>query len=230
MLAIFKNFGSNQKLNTEKADLEKEVKVLKSRVESRDETIKITRREQEDRDYRTTRDHTRERESAGFNLSQEKERGETKVTELNRGHKNEMDELAAEHSTESMRMETAVEDLEGRLDMVESETTEKVASEVKIKVAVARGEIREEFVKEVDSLKTDVKDALVTAAASTAEAEEKGVVVSSLQGQLKDYREFVQFAMEKLPNVDLSKFNINVDIPSPEVTVVSAAGGGSKKK
>ncbi len=94
----------------------------------------------------------------------------------------------------------------------------------------AQADADDRFIKVIDGLKSEVTDAEVRASGAEASAEERRGVIETLQGELAKHDELIRFVMTKLPNVDLSKFNINVEIPAPEVVVVGGKGGNQAKK
>lgn len=75
--------------------------------------------------------------------------------------------------------------------------------------------------KEVDTLKADVARETAQSGAAQAEVKILNKTVDGLRSDIKAYQEFVQFVLTMLPKVDMSKFNINVEVPKTEVTVAT---------
>ena len=151
----------------------------------------------------------------------------------------------------------AVDEVDGKIEKVEFETAKEVtrvkdSAEHRVRRVKEESAHREEIMKndhsaEIKSIKmtaseeaeedlrddiNDLTDELAEAHgnvnAEMARAEERAVTITTLQGELKKHDELIRFVMTKLPSVDLSKFNINIDVPA--VQVVTVKGGDQKKK
>lgn len=122
-------------------------------------------------------------------------------------------------------LKTQIQDAEERADKAEEDADDEVERRVENATLNVEATVRKEVAKEVDGLKSDVARETAQAAAAQSEAKEKTETISILREELTEYQEFVKYIADKLPSVDMSKFNINVDVPSPEVTVVSNGGG-----
>jgi predicted nucleic acid-binding Zn-ribbon protein len=137
-----------------------------------------------------------------------------------------------DNNTSSARSITTLKDekasLERRIRTLEEDLAEAlVVSEDKVQARAlevtynAEYEANLKVEKEVDKLKSDVARETAQAAAAQALVGELKNSVARLESNVQDYREFVMFILTKLPEVDLSKFNINIDVPAAEVKVVS---------
>lgn len=194
--SVFANASTTAELSTDNESLAKTNKRLEKQVENLSEELKQTRRVHGEEMYLQERKYERKTNDLSYTIETERKR-----------HKQEEDTLNK------------------RVEEAEMNADETIATRVAEQTAVARLEIEEQYVNELNEVQSLAITEVARADAAEARAEEKDEVIKELKSQLKDYREFVQFAMEKLPTVDMSKFNVNVDMPSPEVTVVSQGGG-----
>lgn len=204
--AIFANYGTVSRLQEENKKAEARIKSLEKSLEDAKRQLEVNVRKY-DYDTQDLRTHL-ERRAAVLQTELVNAREDAKRAEERAGAISERNE--AEVDEELARLDSIVED----------RVAEKVATE--------RTKIRAEFEKKIDELKDAAADAEVETAAAVATSEEKENTIVSLTKQVEQYGEFVKFVMTKLPTVDLSKFNINVEVPAAEVTVVGGNQGGKK--
>lgn len=105
------------------------------------------------------------------------------------------------------------EECGSRMGILKTETEAKI-KDVKL---TANKEAEEAMEKLIDGLQEEISDVQIVSARSEARSEERLDTIESLKSQMTDYKEFVKYAMTKLPDVKLDKFNINVDVPATTV-------------
>jgi seryl-tRNA synthetase len=159
-----------------------------------------------------------------------------KEYEIGRTHKVTVDGLNDKIASLEKQLKEAISDYEKDIERIENEASERVfAAETKrdVKEEEAVRELRESFsiqsaeairnhALEVAKLSKESNAALVRAALAEGKLETIVVANESLEAQLESYREFVSTVLAHLPNVDLSKLNMQVNIPvsKGDVTVV----------
>lgn len=133
------------------------------------------------------------------------------------------------------KIETAEKAADKKVEVAEKAArdakAEAKAGEQKVEVAVAKA-VLEVKSKHIDEL----SEAQIEAAENLARAEAAEELTASTQLQLKEITKlmtdfagtnngFAEMIAKKLPNIDFTKLSVNVDMPAPEVTVISAGGG-----
>lgn len=201
--ALFGGFREIRKLEAEKAVLEKENKAAAKREEERLESERRTR-----------------------------VANERAVEDLNRRHRQELEDIKFENGRILRNADANITDVdesaERRIAKAEAETDRvkaNAASEVKLAKLEAKAEAREEFGAEIHELESSLANEVANTAAAEARSDERNATIEVLQGQVSDYKEFVQFVLNKVPDIDMSSFKIDVTMPAPEVTVIN---GGAK--
>ena len=105
------------------------------------------------------------------------------------------------------------EECGSRMGILKTETEAKI-KDVKL---TANKEAEEEMEELIDDLQDDLSEANENYARANSRAEERLDTIKSLKEQITNYKEFVKYAINKLPDVKLDKFNINVDVPATTV-------------
>lgn len=214
--AVFGGFREIRNLEAEKAVLEKENKANKAREEARLEAERRTRREHEDRVESLKREHRREIDE----LTYEKSRGSRLDNDLV-----EDAEVDAERKVSQIKedVKTQIAEANARIEIIKTES----ASQVRTAKSEAKADALAEWSQTVHELESELASEVSRTSAAVARSEEKDRTIEVLQGMISDYKEFVQFVLNKVPDVDMSNFNINVEMPAPEVHIV---GQGKNEK
>jgi chromosome segregation ATPase len=148
---------------------------------------------------------------------------ERSIEEKNYSHRRALSSLERELKEADERNEKALsfyaEDSRITADNIEMRADLRVEKEAL--------EYRKEVRKEVEALMIGLREALVNEAAAMSTAEAQEDTIKSLKAQIADYNEMIKFISSKIPTVDLSSFNINVDVQPAEVNV---SGGQQIKK
>ena len=105
------------------------------------------------------------------------------------------------------------EECGSRMSILKEETEAKI-KDIKL---TNRKEVEADNKVTIQALKDELCEAEEDFARADSRAEERLDTVKSLKTQMEDYKEFVKYAMTKLPDVKLDKFNINVDVPASTV-------------
>lgn len=166
---------------------------LEKKVESRDETIEDLRKQRQ-----------------AIELQHERQQSSLVYT-----HGRQLKELQDENKFAASRHER---DLAFSIDDA-AIVAENISCRADIRVEEAGIEARAEVKKEVEALTKQRDEALVAEAFAVAEAESKDTVIESLTAQIENYYDLVTFISTKIPDVDLTKFNINVDVKPVDVIV-----------
>lgn len=191
--------------------LEAEVKKLNQSI---DDTAFATKRERE----RTIQIHKDEIELLKRQVADAEELADEKASVTVRKAKLEAEDAVGD-------LERAEERYAADVDFILARHQEEMDA-VQTEAELAA---RAKVAKEVDELKAEAAEETARAAAAASRAAEQEAVVKGLTAQLENYNKFVTTILTKVPNVDLSKFNIEVAVPPTEVTVVSGNQGGGKK-
>lgn len=112
------------------------------------------------------------------------------------------------HKTEIVRIKNeAKEELRANTFAIEETADNKVK------------EAKERFEKRVDSLKDDLAEAGALAKEADVLVKLFGEEVIAYKEQVSNYKDIITELMKLLPKVDMSKFNINVDVPKQDVVI-----------
>lgn len=141
-------------------------------------------------------------------------------------HKNVVQGLKDEISSLKTSHEQEIKNLRSELAIEKSENQQETLLAIEQAGIDARAEVE----KEIDALRKELTEALVNEAASDAAVEAQESTIGSLQGQIEQQFEMMQFIATKIPDVSLDKFNINVDIAPAEVNVVGGKPQDQAKK
>lgn len=144
-----------------------------------------------------------------------------------------MDEVKYEHSRELSKKN---DELQLTRDQVSRKCTELIedaartaeTNAVRVKASIDKAVIdaRAAVDDEVAELKETLQEALVNEAAAVSLADSQELAIEALQAQVSNYYDVITFLATKLPDVDLTKFNVNVDVAPAQVTV----NGGKQVK
>lgn len=191
-----------------KANAEREVQRLNKRIESMKEDERLAAKE------RTKRQEEKARQD------------EEEKYELGRQHKKELDEAQDQLESAKKAAADAKADLERERKRFEKEREadeEHFYATVNARVEELTRAAKDEARREVESELADSWNFANEAHSEASEfkGENAGLkeTIAAQAEQLKNYSEFVKVVLAKIPEVDLSSFNINVDVPTPEVVV-----------
>lgn len=133
----------------------------------------------------------------------------------------------------------AEDDADERVRDAEKDANKRVnAAEDKVQatdlaVSAAVLNVKEAHITEKCELEVMVAQESARADAAENLAAERAIALENMTELMREFAstngDFADSVVKKLPNVDLSKFNINVDVPAPEVTFVNGSNGGQKK-
>lgn len=124
-------------------------------------------------------------------------------------------------------------------DAADKKVREALAKVENTDVAVKKARLEEQTKALESNTKLEVKVAVAEGNAKTeaARADAAESLVESIEGLLEDandnHSDFTKLILAKIAEVKLDKFAINVEMPSPEVTVINSNGGnkgGEQKK
>ena len=132
-----------------------------------------------------------------------------------------------------LKIERIEEDTEFKLEQKEKRTKQFISDkekeveatkarlevEANLKISETVQNFKEEKEEEISLLNEDNASLREEAASANAMASEMGNTINNLKDQVKGYREIISELQKLLPKVDMSKFNINVDVPASDVTV-----------
>lgn len=198
--AIFASASTIGELESENKTLNSKVNRLETTLEREREDRKAERRIHEDVNFTRERDYERDRDEWQYKLT------------------NKLTTAAIQHKEEVAR-------LTERAEKAETRAEERFNEKLNLAVSKAQYDTKNKYEAEIVELKDLANEFAEEAAEERGRNGEKDTVIKSLESQIANYTKFVEFAMNKLPEVDLSNFNINVDVPPSEVTVVTQGGG-----
>ncbi len=147
------------------------------------------------------------------NLEKEGEEKDERIKRLNR----ENDSLRYRLEEEAIGYQNRINELRRGHEVAET----ILRDELTAKAANLKAEARREVEGEVEALKQKVSDAEAFASGAAGENTELRTSLAAHVTQVASYKELVTAILAKLPNVDMSKFNVNVDIAPADVTVVN---------
>lgn len=164
--------------------------------------------------------------------AEEKAKKEIEKVKFEAGRNLSRAEDKADNSVRRIKEETA-----HRIFVLKSENDSAIAI-IKMETAAEIESVREnsqtvsdnEYCNDIENLKDRLAQSERRESGAEARASEKDTTIQALKTDLKTHDELIRFVMTKLPSVDLSKFNINIDVPTPEVVVVGRKGGNQSKK
>ena len=205
---LFPNAAQAHETSRDKTVAEKKVKTLETTIEGLKESAKATARRVSDDNYEERRSRRIDANDYEDTITRLKRDVETE-TNLRLGATAEVEdrlerEVAAEVVSIQAEADAQVLKAESERDIARAEATLLA---------------QKNSAEEVNNLKDTLAGAIARSTAAEARSETMDTVVEGLEGQVDGYRKFVEFAMTKLPNVDMSKFNINVEVPAAEVNV-----------
>lgn len=227
---MFGGYREIRNLETKVSELERENKSLKSRDESRENIIRDLRRSHDSVLYELRRDHSREVEEVQHRLDNIEREHEAEIDRINNEVHSRIDEIDANADSRiaQVRSESSVAIKEAEADA--EVRVREAKSAAKAELVEKLEEVRNSYSVDIVELETRLAREVAKTAEAKALAEERQTTVKNLENQIQDYKEFVQFVLNKVPNVDLTKFNINVEVPPAEVHVVGGQKGGEQKK
>ncbi len=193
---------------TKTIETEKKAEKLEKEVESLTKTLKHVR---EDRDEAT-------RNTDKY------------IQRLEDNHSYSMEMLITKNEDAIARLSENQELVNLNFEASQEARVQKVQTEADAKVAKAKIEAEESARKSIDNAVEAQHNAEIVAAGAIAASEEKDETISNLEDVIDGLNELVQFLATKIPNVDLTKFNINVEVPAQEVTIVNGQKPEAKKQ
>jgi len=218
---IFTRGEAVLELEEKASSSKKEVKRLERIVDARDETVALLERTAR----RTATTYAEEAEDVRSEAARDIELARREV-------ETRVDDVEIESAKEITR---AKDEAENRVRRVKEESSHREdivakdhAAELKNVELTAEAKAFDEYIAEVDDLKDAVAGASATASAAVARADAKEEVITTLREEFKVHDDLIKYVMTKLPEVDLSKFEINIEVPAP--TVVNQKGQGKQEK
>lgn len=171
------------------------------------------------------------------------EQTEDRIHSINRRHSQELTEVK-DDAREEVR--EAQRDADDKVREAEDNASEEVrdaekAADARVRLAEGKVQVTDLAVKKAvleerekhSSAETKLEVAIAVAngkaSAEAARADAAESLVESIEGLLEDandnHSDFTKLILAKIAEVKLDKFAINVEMPSPEVTVISNGGG-----
>lgn len=117
------------------------------------------------------------------------------------------------------------EDFENRLTVEYKLKAEDLEAQYTNYKEVFRANVRQETAKDFDELKQELSDARQLASSYKGMNDEIKNANCSMESRLDSYQDIIDSILAKLPNVDLSKINVNLDIEPAEVKVIGGLQG-----
>lgn len=173
---------------------------------------------------------------------------EDRVTEIKRAHSREIAELNHDHQEEIRDVKSDCDELvreaeDGARDDVRSaqdDADQRVRiAEGKVQateIAVKKAVLDEREANSGATTKLEIKVAVAEgkALAEAARADAAESLVESIEQTLENagdnHTEFTKLILSKIATVNLDKMSINVEMPSPEVTVINGGQKGGEQK
>lgn len=142
----------------------------------------------------------------------------------------EIESAQKSFDAETKKLETTVATLESKIRTLELQVKEK-GEDARIAARTASLDAREEAGDEIRDLQVKLATSQAAVATAKAEGNAKDIVIKALEKQLgtSEDRTNTQFEtlVEKLPDVALDKFLMNIEVP---VTVTQKDNGQQKKQ
>lgn len=139
-------------------------------------------------------------------------------------HKDKIKSLEKENKEIKERSWYEKIQLESRVKELESEI-KNVIYKCESEKEIEKSRIRSHYIDKFKDKLVEYERRAIEAEAKSKNYDnvmkERDKTIDRLEDELKSKDDFIKFVLTKIPSVDLSKFDVNVEMPKPQVTVIN---------
>ena len=202
-------------------DLKKHIVELKDEIHDmareQDLAERLHFEQEEDTRYQRDRIIKQKNEEVNGNVAKAEKRAKEYIIDARKLADEKVDDIKIKLSVAKDDNENSIrrmkEEVHHREDIRKAETDVSIKEVKLLALKVAEDSCE----KKVNDLYDTITELKADCASNEATSVERLTIIDSLTKQIEDYKEFIKFAMTKLPDVDLKKLNVNIDIPATTV-------------
>ncbi len=203
----------------------KELKYLKTVVDSHEEKADYSRRLLKREEIYSKRDIEDLEDNTAREIENVRNEVFGKVDEIKKEKNRELEEMKfnserdieRENDNSDNKIRRIKEEFEHREKMLKEKTESSMLS----RINTEKTSLKEKYDDRIESLNASLIEESIISEKERAISEERTVVIDSLRQEIERYSDFTKYILTLLPKVDLTKFNINVDVPASKVVVES---------